>query len=128
MWKHRSDMLALLTKMTSKQATWNWTEGHQIAYEHMKKSISIETLLVYPNFSKLFIIHMDASKVQLETVNSQDNKSIAFYSTKLNPAQIDYTAIERELLSIVETLKELRKGYILTIRALHTNLLIQREL
>ena len=37
-----------LTKMTSKQATWNWTEEHQKAFEHMKKSISRETLLVYP--------------------------------------------------------------------------------
>ena len=24
MWKHRSDILALSTSMTSKQATWNW--------------------------------------------------------------------------------------------------------
>ena len=26
MWKHRSDILISLTKMTSKQATWNWTK------------------------------------------------------------------------------------------------------
>ena len=25
MWKHRLDILAPLTKMTSKQASWNWT-------------------------------------------------------------------------------------------------------
>ena len=32
MWKHRSDILTPLTKMTSKQATWNWTEEHQQAF------------------------------------------------------------------------------------------------
>ena len=37
---------------------------------------------------------------------SQDKKPIAFYSRKLNPAQTRYTTTERELLSIVETLKE----------------------
>ena len=26
MWRYRSDILTPLTKMTSKQATWNWTE------------------------------------------------------------------------------------------------------
>ena len=108
MWKHRSDILTPLTKMTSKQATWNWTEEHQKAFEHMKKSISRETLLVYPNFSKPFVIHTDASKVQLGAVISQDNKPIAFYSRKLNPAQVNYTTTEQELLSIVETLKEFR--------------------
>ena len=74
----------------------------------MKKSISRETLLVYPSFSKPFENHKDASKVHLGAVISQDNKPIAFYSRELNPAQVNYTSTERELLSIVETLKELR--------------------
>ena len=78
MWKHRSDILAPLTKMTSKQANWKWTEEHQKAFSHMKKYISRETLLVYPDFSKPFVIHMDASKIQLGAIISQDYKPIAF--------------------------------------------------
>ena len=77
--------------MTSKQATGNWTKEHQKAFAHMKKSISRETLLVYPNFSKPFVIHTDASKVQLGAVINQDNKLIAFYSRKLNPVQVNDT-------------------------------------
>ena len=64
--------------MTSKRTTCNWTEEHQKAFEHIKKSISRESLLVYPNFSNIFVIHTDASKVQLGAVISQDNKPIAF--------------------------------------------------
>ena len=67
-----------------------------------------ETLLAFPNFSKPFVIHTDASKLQLGAIISQDGKPIAFYSRKLNPAQTRYTTTERELLSIVETLKEFR--------------------
>jgi hypothetical protein len=74
----------------------------------MKRIISRETLLTYPDFTTPFIIHTDASHSQLGAVISQDNKPIAFYSRKLNPAQTRYTTTERELLSIVETLKEFR--------------------
>ena len=108
MWKHRSDILTPLTKITFKHATWNWTKEYWKAFANMKKSISRETLLEYPNFSKPFVIHTDASKAQLGAVLTLDNKPIAFYSRMLSPAQVNYTTTERELLFIVETLKELR--------------------
>jgi len=74
----------------------------------MKRIISRETLLAYPAFNKPFIIHTDASHKQLGAVISQDNCPIGFYSRKLNSFQTNYTTMERELLSIVETLKEFR--------------------
>ena len=36
MWKLRSIIITPLTKMTSKQATWNQTEEQQKAFEHIK--------------------------------------------------------------------------------------------
>ena len=47
-------------------------------------------LLAYPDFSKLFEIHTDASDSQLGTVVAQEGQPIAFYSRKLNPAQNRY--------------------------------------
>ena len=81
--------------------------------------------MAYPNFNKPFIIHTDASHTQLGAVISQDNKPFAFYSRKLNPAQTRYTVTERELLSIVETLKEFRNillGQQIKIYTDHKNL------
>ena len=91
----------------------------------MKNIIAQETLLAYPDFNKPFEIHTDASHTQLGSVVSQDNKPIAFYSRKLNPAQTRYTTTERELLSIVETLKEFRNillGQQIVVYTDHQNL------
>jgi len=109
MWIHRFDILAPLTAMTSKQAKWDWNENCQSFFDTIKKIVSHETLLSYPNFNEPFQIHTDASKQQLGVVISQNKQPIAFYSRKLIPAQVNYTTTERELLSIVETLKEFRK-------------------
>jgi hypothetical protein len=58
---------------------------------------------LYPDFNKPLDIHTDASHYQQGTVISQDNCPIAFYSCKLQPAQVRYTTTERELLSIIDT-------------------------
>ena len=57
----------------------------------------------------MFVILRDIIKVQLGAVITHDNKPIVFCSRKLNPAQINYTTIEREIFCISETFKELRK-------------------
>ena len=64
-----------------------------------------EVILNYPDFSKPFVIHSDASNLQFGTVISQDGKSLAYYTRKLNPAQKNYAVGEKELLGIVESLK-----------------------
>ncbi len=90
-----------------------------------KRIIARETMLAYPDYSKPFVIHTDASHYQLGAVISQDDKPIAFYSRKLNDAQTRYTTTERELLSIVETLKEYRNillGHEITVYTDHKNL------
>ena len=108
MWPRRSDILSPLAALTSKEVKWEWKEEHQKAFDTMKKILSRETLLAYPNFNLPFEIHTDASAYQLGAVISQNNRPIAFYSRKSNPAQQRYTTTERELLAIVETLKEFK--------------------
>jgi len=70
--------------------------------------VARETLLIYPDWNKLFDIHTDASDQQLGAVISQNGKPIAFFSRRLSKAQRNYTTTEKELLSIVECLKQFR--------------------
>ena len=87
--------------------------------------IGREVLLAYPDFNALFEIHTDASKLQIGAVISQKGKPIAFYSREMNSAQQNYTITEKELLSIVETLKEFRNillGHQITVYTDHKNI------
>ena len=108
MWIQRSHVLAPLASLTSNKTKWSWGQQQAVAFQTAKRIIAREVMLAYPDFSKPFEIHTDASHCQLGAVISQNGKPIAFYSRKLNPAQTRYTATERELLSIVETLKDYR--------------------
>jgi len=108
MWVRRSHVLAPLAALTSKTTKWKWELQHQKAFAMAKRVIAKEMLLAHPNFNKPFQIHTDASHCQLGAVVSQDGKTIAFCSRKLNPVQTRHTTTERELLSIAETLKEYR--------------------
>ena len=67
MWIKRSEVLAPLTSMTSKEVKWNWTEDCQKAFDKIKKIVSREVLLSYPDFSETFEIHTDASKLKIKT-------------------------------------------------------------
>ena len=81
-----------------------------------------EVLLDYLDFNAQFEIHIDASKLQIGAVVSQKGKPIAFYSQKMNRAQHNYTKTEKELLSVVATLKEFRNilfGHQITVYTDH---------
>ena len=125
MWIRRSHILAPLAALTSKTTAWKWGDEEQKAFTTVKCIISKQVLLAYPDFDKEFVIHTDASHTQLGAVISQDDKPIAFYSRKLKPEQTRYTTTERELLSIVETLKEFRNillGHRIVVYTDHKNL------
>ena len=93
--------------MTGK-APFHWSPIHQKAFEQMKALTSTDALLAYPNPNKPYDIESDASDYQLGSVIKQNNCPSAYFSQKLNSTQKNYTTIEKELLSIVETCKEFR--------------------
>ncbi|MGH7974544.1 MAG: RNase H-like domain-containing protein, partial [bacterium] len=125
MWRHRSGILAPLSKATSNSLRWKWTPEMQDAFDQIKAIISKKVLLSYPDFSKPFKVYTDASNEQLGAVIIQEKTPLAFYSRKLNSAQKRYTTTERELLSIVETLREFNNillGHVIVVYTDHKNL------
>ena len=72
-----------------------------------------------------FHLYTDASEYQIGAVLTQQDRPIAFFSRKLNSAQRKYGVGEKEMLSIVETLKEFRTilyGYPVIVHTDHKNI------
>ena len=121
MWKSQSEMLAPLTDLVgkcgqtkvtkakgSKKAPWHWDENNQQAFDQVKATICQDVVLAYPDFSKPFKIYTDASATQLGAVITQDNRPLAFFSSKLSDTQNQYSITKIEQLAIVEALKEFK--------------------
>ena len=130
MWRRRSHVLAPLTALSSSKRVWQWGAEEQKSFEEIKRVITKETMLVFPDFTIPFHLYTDSSSYQLGAVIMQRNKPLAFYSRKLNTAQCKYPTGEQELLSIVETLKEFRNillGQEIVLHTDHKNLLYEKS-
>ena len=108
LFKKRSDILKPLTDMSGKNATFTWVEKANKSFIAAKAIIAKATMLAFTNFSKPFDLHTDSSDYQLESVLSHYDKPIAFFSRKLNAAQLNYTVTDKELQGITESLKHFR--------------------
>mmetsp|Transcript_13570 Transcript_13570/g.16453 ORF Transcript_13570/g.16453 Transcript_13570/m.16453 type:complete len:698 (+) Transcript_13570:1112-3205(+) len=129
LWHKRSHLAYPLTQLTSTKTTFKWLPAHQEAFVKLKNLVARQVLLRYPDFSKPFKLYTDASDYQLGSVIVQlfndTEYPIAFYSRALTQAQKNYTTIEKELLSIVESCLKFRHillGFPLAILSDHRNL------
>jgi RNase H-like domain found in reverse transcriptase len=72
----------------------------------MKAIMAKDAFFCFPDHNKPFDIYADASDTQLGEAIFQDGAPVAFFSQKLNSAQRNYTTGEKEILLVIETLKE----------------------
>ena len=83
MWRKRAHTLDPLTKICSKKVKFKWTDVENNVFITTNKIVGRDVIPYYPNFSERFIIHTEASKMQLGEVMSENRKPIAFYLRKL---------------------------------------------
>lgn len=102
-----------LTRLTTKGAEFVWTERHQSAFCELRDALLRSNLLAHPDFSKPFKVTTDASDRAVGAMLSQEDDAghdapVAFYSRKLEPAQLNYDIVEKECLAIIEAVKQWR--------------------
>ena len=78
----------------------------QKAFDKMHLLMAADALAAYPNHNKRFDAYTDASDFQLGACIVQEGRLVAYFLQKLTMSQQYYTTMEKEMLSIVATLKE----------------------
>ena len=113
---HAADLLYPLTQLLgnsnsgTKEVTW--TETAQAAFNAVKDALANTTLLNHPQPNAQLAIMTDASDVAVRAVLQQRAagqwQPISFFSRKLKPAEVRYSAFDRELLAIYLSLRHFR--------------------
>ena len=101
-----------LTRITSNKQKFKWTKIKQDPFDEIKRIVDCDTLLTSPNFHEIFKTHTNDSVFQLGVVISPKLKATSLYSRKLTDAHKRYTLADKELLSIVKSLKYFKPYYL----------------
>ena len=101
-----------LTKIVERQ-WWSWGAAEQKAFDALKQALTSAPLLVHPDPQRQWTVQTDASGYAIGAVLSQKQdddtlRPVAFWSHKLNSAARNYSATERELMAIVEAVRQWR--------------------
>ncbi|KAK7938780.1 hypothetical protein WMY93_002106 [Mugilogobius chulae] len=89
-----------------------WTEDCDTAFRTLKAHLCSSPVLKSPDFSKRFLVQVDASMVGLGAVLAQgdpgEERPILYLSRKLQPRETRYSTVEKEGLAIKWALESLR--------------------
>jgi hypothetical protein len=106
-----------MDKILNKDSKFQWIEECHQSFDTLKKKMVTTPILVSPDWSKEFHVHVDASSIALGVVLSHPcardiHHPISFASRKLSTSEINYTTTEREGLAMVYALQKF-KNYLL---------------
>jgi hypothetical protein len=107
MWPIRAHILQPLVDHSSlKKNPIERTDEMQKVFDKMHLLMAANALAAHLNHNKQFDIYTDASDFQLGACIIQEERPVAYFLQKLTKSQQDYTTMEKDMLSIVATLKE----------------------
>ena len=75
LWLRHAHVLAPIAKLTG-WGTFQWTDGHEHAFQQMKAIITIEAMNTFPDYSIPFHVHTDASDFQLRAAILQNQNHL----------------------------------------------------
>lgn len=126
-----SEISAPITELLkNKNRKFVWTDEAQEAFKRLKQALVTAPVLSTPDFSKPFFITCDASNLGMGGVLSQfdgeQEKVVAYMSSKFTAKQRKYHVTERECLAVITSIEKFRpyiEGTHFTVITDHASLL-----
>lgn len=103
-----SRLSAPLYALTKKSCIFQKGEEAVIAFEAIKRLLSEPPVLAYPNPELPYEIISDASITGCGAILIQEDRPVAYFSSKFSSAERNYTTGEQELLGLVKALQHWR--------------------
>jgi transposase InsO family protein len=101
-----------LTDLIRDDVKFEWTEERQQAFDRIKEALTTAPVLITPDPQRQYVLHTDASGFAVSGVLSQDlgkgRQPIAYWSMKMDQAQMNYPVHEQELLAVVGAVENWR--------------------
>jgi len=93
---------------------WEWGDKEQNAFDELRQKLCSTPVLTYFKAGKPLLVETDASQYVCSGILSQQDedgkwKPIAYRSKTMKPAECNYDVHDKELLAIVQALKEWRR-------------------
>ena len=98
-------LVALTKKKATTEVSRRWGPEQDQAFARVKQLLTEAPVLHFPDFSKSFVIHVDASNAGagafLASQDGDNLKIIAYYSQRFNDSQRHYSATLKECYAVV---------------------------
>lgn len=105
---------APLNLLLKKDQPFVWSDECEAAFCLLREKLISAPTLAFPDFSRPFTVHTDASQLAISGILSNaDGHPIAYASRSLNKAERNYPTIEKELLAIVWACTKAFRPYLL---------------
>ena len=78
---------ALTKKMRGDRKEFKWTIGADKSFNLLKEKVTEQLVLALLDFNKMFQVDCNASGTTIGVVMSQEGRSVAYFSEKLNDAK-----------------------------------------
>lgn len=109
---HFATIAKPLNALTRKKSIFKWTENCENSFVTLKNALISPPILQYPDFTRQFIITVDASKhgtgAILSQMHGDDDLPISYASKSFTSGEANKPTIEQELIAIHFAIKHYR--------------------
>jgi hypothetical protein len=99
---------AMMDTIKKRHKYFHWTEEAENSFNLLKRKITEQSVLVLPDFTKVFQVKCDASGFAIGAVLSQEDIPIEYFSEKLDEEKVKYSMYDKEFYAIIQALKKWR--------------------